>query len=86
MPKPTRLTGNQLLILDHAAERPDGVVLPLPEDVDLQGWARAIVLKPLLDRGLIERIAVATATPGHLPGNFRITPAGRRALLAIKRE
>ena len=87
MPNPPRLTGNQLLILDQAALRPDGAVLPLPPEVDLQGRARAIVLKSLLDRGLIERIAAdATATAGHLPGNFRITPAGRRALLAIKRE
>jgi len=86
MPSPPRLTGNQLLILDHAAQRPDGAVLPLPEEVDLRDHARAVVMKSLLDRGLVERIAVTTATPGHLPSNFRITPEGRRALLAIKRE
>jgi hypothetical protein len=87
MPNPPRLTGNQLLILDHAAQRPDSAVLPLPEELDLRGRARAVVLKSMLDRGLIERIsAAATAPSGHLSGNFRITPAGRRALLAIKRE
>lgn len=87
MPNPPRLTGIQLLILDCAAQRLDGAVLPLPEEVDLQGRARAVVFKSLLDRGLIERIAAdATATAGHLPVNFRITPAGRRALLSIKRK
>lgn len=87
MPSPPRLTGNQLLILDQAAKRPDGAVLPLPKELDLRGRARAIVLKSMLDRGLIDRIAAdAMATARPLPGNFRITPAGRRALLAIKCE
>ena len=79
------LTGIQLLILDLAAQRPDGAVLPLPADVDLQGRARAIVLKSLLDRDLIERIPpemVSSSTSGHTNRNYRITPEGRRALMA----
>jgi len=65
MPNPPRLTGNQLLILNHAAERPDGAVLQLPEEVDLKGRVRTIVLKSLLDRNLIEPI------PGGLEADVR---------------
>jgi len=87
MPNPPRLTGNQLLILDHAAQRADGAVLPLPEEVDLKGRVRTIVLKSLLDRNLIEPIpGDSKPMSGDPSRNFRITPKGRRALLAIKRR
>jgi hypothetical protein len=84
MPNPSRLTGNQRLILDQAANRDDGAVLPLPAELDLQGRTCTIVLESLLERHLIERIPMqAPSTRGH-GANYRITPQGRAALAAAR--
>src|SRR5215475_8864381 len=49
MPK---LTDTQLIILSTAGQRSDGVVLPLPKSLKLQGGAVSHVLTKLLDKGL----------------------------------
>jgi hypothetical protein len=50
MPK---LTYTQLIILSTAGQRDDGVVLPLPKSLKLQGGAANHVLKGLLKKGLL---------------------------------
>ena len=84
MPNPPRLTGNQRLILDQAATRDDGAVLPLPTDLDLQGRTRSIVLESLLERHLIERIPTQAPSTHRHGANYRITPRGRAALAAAR--
>ena len=84
MHNPPRLTGNQRLILDQAATRDYGAVLPLPADVSLQGRARTIVLESLLERHLIEHIPVQAPSTHRHGANYRITPRGRAALTAAR--
>jgi len=51
MPK---LTDTQLIILSTAVQRGDGVALPLPKSLKLQGGAVSHVLKNLLKKGLLD--------------------------------
>src|SRR5262245_11392264 len=50
----SKLTDTQLIILSTAGHRDDGLVLPLPKSLKLQGTAVTHVLKSLLKKGLLE--------------------------------
>lgn len=50
----TRLNNKQAAALRNAANRPDGNVLPLPEDTCLKGGGLAAMLKALERRGLVQ--------------------------------
>jgi len=79
MPKRTpKLTDTQLVILSAAAQRDDGVVLPLPDTLTLNKGAATSVLKGLIKKGLIaERPAPAGAEV------WREGDDGERIALAI---
>lgn len=51
----TRLNNRQIALLSHAASRPQGNVLPLPEDMQMKGGGLAQMLKALERRGLVRR-------------------------------
>lgn len=51
----TRLNDKQTAVLRNAASRPEGTVLPLPEDMRLKGGGLAAMLKALERRGLVRR-------------------------------
>jgi hypothetical protein len=74
----SKLTDSQLVILSTAGRRDDGMVLPLPKSLKLQGAAGTHVLKSLLKKGLLEE---------QLPGNtamvWRDSKDGQRLTLAI---
>lgn len=67
----TPLNDKQTAILANAANRPDGQILPLPDDMQLKGGALSAVLRTLERRGLAERSADDAWT---------ITGAGRVAV------
>ncbi|ANK82647.1 MAG: hypothetical protein TEF_18970 [Rhizobiales bacterium NRL2] len=67
----TKLNDKHIAILANAANRTDGCVLPLPEDMRLQGGALTAVLRSLERRGLVER------SPDDV---WTITEAGRAAV------
>ena len=77
------LTDTQLVILSTAAQRDDGLILPLPDGLTLAGGARTKCRRTLIDRGYIEEIG---GTPDWLdrdgddPKTLRITAAGLEAL------
>ncbi len=48
----TTLTEKQIAILANAASRPDGSLLPLPDNMQLRGSARTAVFRALERRGL----------------------------------
>ena len=48
----TRLNDKQTAILRNAASRPEGTILPLPEDMQMKGGGLAAMLKALERRGL----------------------------------
>jgi hypothetical protein len=50
----SKLTDTQLIILSTAGQRDDGMVLPLPKSLKLQGGAVSHVLKSLLKKGLLD--------------------------------
>jgi hypothetical protein len=50
----TRLTDTQLVVLSAAALRTDRLALPLPKS--LKGGAAHKVIKPLIDKGLLEEV------------------------------
>jgi DNA-binding MarR family transcriptional regulator len=53
----TKLNDKQTAILANAAERADGSVLPLPQDMPLKGGALTATLQALERRGLAEHSA-----------------------------
>ncbi|WP_164516482.1 DUF3489 domain-containing protein [Minwuia thermotolerans] len=67
----TKLNDRHIVILANAAERADGCVLPLPEDMRLKGGALTAMLRALERRGRVERSADDVWT---------ITEAGRAAV------
>ncbi|WP_291207040.1 DUF3489 domain-containing protein [Hyphomonas sp.] len=50
----TRLTDTQLIVLSAAAQRTDRLALPLPKS--LKGGAAHKVIKPLIERGLLQEV------------------------------
>ncbi len=75
MPK---LTDTQLVILSAAAQRQDGMVLPLPKSLRVHKAAATTVLKSLLKKGLLnEKLAARNATA------WREEEDGRRMMLVI---
>ncbi len=67
MPQPgeadmRKLTNNQKRLLEIAAARDDGSVLPIPEDMTLKGGALTSSLKALEARGVIERNQTGDST------------------------
>jgi hypothetical protein len=50
----SKLTDTQLIILSTAGRRDDGMVLPLPKSLKLQGGAVSHVLKSLVKKGLLD--------------------------------
>lgn len=50
----TRLSETQLIVLSAAAQRTDHLALPLPKS--LKGGAAQKVIKPLIDKGLLEEV------------------------------
>ena len=65
-----RLNDKQTAVLGNAASRPEGNILPLPEDVSVKGGGLAAMLKALKRRGLVQRSDDA----------WTITDAGRAAV------
>lgn len=85
MSNPKILTANQLLVLAHAAQRPNHVVLPLPPAMRVRGGAQRNILASLLKLGLVQELAVENATDAvrtddagqHM--GLRLTAAGLAA-------
>src|SRR5262245_12973355 len=83
MPK---LTDTQLIILSTAGQRDDGMVLPLPNSLKLQGGAASHVLKNLRKKGLLEEQHTGDNAAGWREGKdgqhltLIITDAGRQAI------
>jgi hypothetical protein len=73
----TKLSDTQGVILSAAAQRDDGAVLPLPENLKIKGGAVDKVLGSLKAKGLIERQG---APRGDDPPPLRITRAGLQAI------
>jgi hypothetical protein len=73
----TRLSDTQLVILSAAAQREDGAVLPLPENLKIKGGAVDKVLGSLKAKGLIDHQG---APRGDDPPPLRITRAGLQAI------
>ncbi len=70
----TNLTDTQRLILNHAAARKSGAVLPLPDTFKLKGGALKATLATLTMRGLIEE------RQNRKKPSFHITANGRAAI------
>lgn len=69
-----KLTKTQKRLLETAAARDDGTLLPIPNDLTLKGGKLTASLKSLASRGLVER-------PGSDSGEgWRITEAGCRSV------
>ena len=64
----TKLNERHAAILANAASRPDGQLLPLPENMPLKGGALSAVLRSLERRSLVQRSA---------DDGWTITDAGR---------
>jgi hypothetical protein len=79
----TRLTDTQLVILNAAAQRADGNVLPLPGS--LRGGAATRVVGSLLSRGLVEeRVTESVVTADAALNTFwRNDDEGCAVLLLI---
>ncbi len=75
MPK---LTDSQLVILSGAAQREEGVVLPLPRSLKVKGAAVTKTLESLRKRGLLEERPAAPDTEA-----WRDAEDGRRMMLVI---
>ena len=79
--KTARLSDAALVLLSHAANRDDGMVLPPPTSVRARGKALEKVLATLLRQGFIEEITVATAEQA-----WRTAEDGSRIGLRITRS
>jgi len=75
MPK---LTDTQLVVLSTAAQRDDGLALPLPKSLKLRGGAVDHVLKSLLNKRLL-----AEQPAGHDAPAWREAKDGQRVTLVI---
>src|SRR5215472_652415 len=76
----SQLSDSQVMVLAHAAQRDDGVVI-LPDT--LRGAAAVKVVKALLDRRLVQEIRAKKGTPAWPRGAdcaLKITRAGRQAI------
>ena len=76
----SQLSDSQVMVLAHAAQRDDGVVI-LPET--LRGAAAVRVVKALLDRRLVQEIRAKKDMPAWRRGAdyaLKITRAGRQAI------
>ncbi|MGE0650271.1 MAG: DUF3489 domain-containing protein [Alphaproteobacteria bacterium] len=71
----TKLTDTQLVVLNAAANREHGAILPLPAKI--KGGAAAKVVDGLIRRGLAERIE--SGRPA-VPNLVRVTRAGLEAI------
>ncbi|ANK81842.1 MAG: hypothetical protein TEF_14325 [Rhizobiales bacterium NRL2] len=69
----TKLNDKQIAVLGNAVSRPEGNVLPLPEDMQMKGGGLAAMLKALERRCLVQRSEDAWA----------ITDAGRAAVAGV---
>lgn len=84
-PKP-RLSNAALVLLGHAASRPDGMVLPPPASLRARGGALARVLASLLKGGHIAELQVSSEEQAWRRGDdgepvgCRITEAGSMAI------
>jgi Protein of unknown function (DUF3489) len=74
----SKLTDTQLIILSTAGRRDDGMVLPLPKSLKLQGGAVSHVLKSLLKRGLLDE-----QPAGNNAAAWRESKDGQRLTLLI---
>ena len=85
MPK---LTETHLVILAAAAQRPSGLLLPLPKSLRIRGGAVTAVLRSLLKSGLAVEQSAALDIPAWGEGEdggrltLAITPAGLQAISA----
>ncbi len=82
----TKLTDAHLVILSHAAQRPDHRVLPMPPNLQANGGAVRQAVKALLKRGLIaEHLGASSDEEWRRDENDAaltvvITPAGLAAI------
>jgi hypothetical protein len=74
----TRLTDTQLIVLSAAAQRADRLALPLPKS--LKGGVALKVIKPLIDKGLLEEVEANRKLAGPV---WRETGAGHGVTLVI---
>jgi hypothetical protein len=81
----TKLSDTQLVLLSHAAQQPDGNLLPLPTTITAPRPAIDKSIGSLLKRELIEEIEVTDETlawrkNGETRYGVRISGAGRQAI------
>ncbi|MEC5321848.1 DUF3489 domain-containing protein [Aurantimonas sp. A3-2-R12] len=82
----TKLTDTHLVILSHAAQHPEGHVLPLPDGVGKKGGTGTRALKSLLRRQLIQEEIAGTEDQEWARAEngerltLTITPAGLAAI------
>jgi Protein of unknown function (DUF3489) len=74
----SKLTDTQLIILSTAGRRDDGMVLPLPKSLKLQGGAVSHVLKSLLKKGLLDE-----QPAGNNAAAWRESKDGQRLTLVV---
>ncbi|GGE98259.1 DUF3489 domain-containing protein [Sphingomonas prati] len=82
MARPFKLTDLQLILLATAAQRTDGSILPLPEQVSDQGARIRKAIPPLLKHALVEETSVTDPNcswrqDGETCFGLLITDAGR---------
>ncbi len=86
MPTTMKLSDTHLVILSHAAQRPDVRVLPTPPNLQVKGGAARQALKALLKRGFIAEHAASSCDQdwrrdeNDVPLTLVITPAGLAAI------
>ena len=73
-----KLTDTQLIVLTKAAQRSNMLALPLPSN--LKGGAAHKVVKPLIEKGLLEEVDADTRTGETV---WRETGSGHGVTLAI---
>lgn len=74
----SKLSDTQLVILSTAAQRDDGLVLPLSKSLKLQGAAVTNVLKSLQEKGLLDE-----KPAGNDAATWRESKSGQRLTLVI---
>lgn len=85
-PATAKLSDAQLVMLNAAAQRADGSLLPLPQSLSVKGAALSKVVETLYKRKLVEERKVANGTPEwrrdeeRRPRGLFITKAGLLAL------
>lgn len=91
MPRTTRLTDLQLILLATACQRADGSLLPPPERLGDQAARIRKAIPPLLKRSLVEEVGVSDQTrgwreEGDTLRGLAITEAGRVLIAAEEAE